>query len=174
MSKSESKIEKNTNESFDEKVSSIGTLLNDLRSEYETNLSKIKNSDYSRILERLVSAEKDLKALSDKLTDLKSNVENNTESLSNIIVQFQELTGSVNQLKLIIDEFKEYHKIEKENKLNFIFQIIVPIILAIVFFLSGLFFKSCSSIHQQNINQNSNGKTNNSYEYKNFEMNKNK
>lgn len=168
MSKNITKIENNKSESFDEKVSSIGTLLNDLRSEYENNLSKIKDSDYSRILERLVSAEKDLKALSDKLMELKTNVENNTESLSSIIVQFQELTGSVNQLKLIVDEFKEYHKIEKENKLNFIFQIIVPIILAVVFFMSGLFFKSCSSIHQQNINQNSNEKIN-PYEYRNFE-----
>ena len=168
-----STIDENMNESFEDKVSSIGTLLTDIRDEYEETLSKIKNSDYTHLLERIVSAEKDLKTLSDKVSEIKSSTDCNNESLNKITIQFQELSGSVNQLKLIVDEFKEYHKVEKENKVNFIFQIIVPIILAIVFFLSGLFFKSCSSIHQQNINQNSKN-TNNSYEYKNFESYKNK
>ena len=176
MAKTEVKkdnIENKKDETFDEKVSSMGALLQGIRSDYENTISKIKNSDYTSLLERIVSAEKDLKAVTDKLIELKSNVENNTESLSKVIVQYQEVSGSINQIKLIIDEFKEYHKTEKENKLNFVFQIVVPIILAMIFFLSGLFFKSCSSIHEQNIKQNPNNR-NNTYEYRNFESNKNK
>ena len=118
------------------------------------------------------SVEKDLKSVEEKVKELKTNVEVNTDTLNKLNILFQELSGSVNQLKLIIDEFKEYHKEEKANKYNVLFQLIIPIILAVIFFFSGLFFKSCSSIHQQNVQKPSSNNQN--WEYRNFESSKNK
>ena len=97
----------NTNETLESKIISVATLLDDIRKEYENNLSKIKNCDYTNLLERIVSAEKDLKAMQDKIKELKENINSNEDSLSKLNTSFQELSGSVNQLKLIVDEFKE-------------------------------------------------------------------
>lgn len=120
----------NKSENKNENISNIDKLLKSIHEEYESQLSRLKNSDYNSLLERVVSAEKDLQNLSSQMNDLKGNIENNTEVCNRLSISYQELTGSINQLKLIIDEFKEYHKEEKENKLNLLFQLIIPIILA--------------------------------------------
>ena len=172
MNKIDKNIIDNLDEFMEKKVYPLESLLKDARNEYEKYVLSFKNNDFSSLLERIVSAEKDLKIISDKFEEIKNNMDNNVELINNLKIDFQELSGSVNQLKLIIDEFKESNKIEKENKTNFIFQIIIPIILAIIFFLSGLFYKSCTAIHNQNIKPNN--KINNSYEYKNFEPISNK
>ena len=179
MSKAISKID-NTNitndakESFEARFMSVASLLEGIRKDYENNLSKMKNCDYTNLLERIVSAEKDLKAMQEKIKEIKENMISNTDAIEKLNISFQELSGSVNQLKLIIDEFKEYHKEEKANKLNVLFQLVIPIVLAVIFFFSGLFFKSCSTIHQQNIQKSNNTNNVNSWEYKNFESNRNK
>ena len=136
------------------------------------NLHQLKHYYNLFVKERVVSVEKDLKSVEEKVKELKTNVEVNTDTLNKLNILFQELSGSVNQLKLIIDEFKEYHKEEKANKYNVLFQLIIPIILAVIFFFSGLFFKSCSSIHQQNVQKPSSNNQN--WEYRNFESSKNK
>lgn len=158
---------KNDNQKrFKDKVFDIETLIQLIRAEYESCSSKSRSMDYTSLLERIVSAEKDLKTLSDKIDEIKNGINNDEDSLNKLNTSFQELSGSVNQLKLIVDEFKEYHKTEKENKVNLLFQLVIPIILAVIFFFSGLFFKSCSSIHEQNIKPK---KSDNGYEYRNFE-----
>lgn len=172
MNKTISKDNNNVNETLESKIVSVTSILNDIRNEYENNISKMKNCDYTNLLERIVSAEKDLKAIQDKIKEFKDNLDLTADNLNKLNTSFQELSGSVNQLKLIVDEFKETHKEERANKLNFLFQIVIPIILAMVFFFSGLFFKSCSSIHQQNIQKTPSGNQN--WEYRNFESSKNK
>ena len=142
MSKAISKID-NTNitndakESFEARFMSVASLLEGIRKDYENNLSKMKNCDYTNLLERIVSAEKDLKAMQEKIKEIKENMISNTDAIEKLNISFQELSGSVNQLKLIIDEFKEYHNEEKANKLNVLFQLVIPIVLAVIFFFSG-------------------------------------
>ena len=119
MSKAISKID-NTNitndakESFEARFMSVASLLEGIRKDYENNLSKMKNCDYTNLLERIVSAEKDLKAMQEKIKEIKENMISNTDAIEKLNISFQELSGSVNQLKLIIDEFKEYHNEEKQ------------------------------------------------------------
>ena len=114
-------------------------------------------NDLLHLSEKIVAAQKDIDVLKEKFEETKTSLKS-----------IDDLKGSVNQLKMIIDELKNFHKVEKENKTNFFWQLVIPILLAIIFFLSGLFFKSVSSIHKSNISSNDK-KPKPSYEYRNFE-----
>lgn len=152
---------------FEKSFQELGVLLLNIKNDfdkYQAHFSSLKDPN---LLERLISIEKDFENIEKDFEELEKELKECKKSVDEIYIQYQEVAGSINQLKLSIDEINQRYTFEKEQKLNFLWQLIVPIILSVLFFLFGIFFRSCSSIHNENIKDLNSTKS----EYINFESN---
>lgn len=138
--------EKHKNKSvIDDKIKDLENLVKQLEGE----LAECKNSTNFKLLERIVVLEQEVRSLTNDLIDLKDSFDVKLKDFNEINLQFQEIAGSVNQLKLSIDEIHQKEEKVKEQKTNIFWQLVIPIILALIFFFVGLFFKSVSSLNEK-------------------------
>ena len=134
------------------KFQELGNLLHNIKTDFDKYRNNYSNINNQKILERIISIEKDFTNINKSFEDLREDVKNYKKSADDLIIQYQELVGSVNQLKLSIDEINQRYTFEKEQKLNVFWQLLVPILLSLMFFVFGIIFKSCSAVHYQNVN----------------------
>lgn len=153
-------------EALPAKFEELGILLHNIKNDFDKYRAHFSASNDLKTVERLAILEKDMEQLNNDFKELKSLLNRYDEKTKDIAIQYQELVGSINQLKLSIDEINQRYISEKEEKRNIVWQLLIPILLAIVFFIFGIFYKSFSSIHTKNVNGN------NGSEYINFETNK--
>ena len=150
------------------KFQELGTLLHNIKNDFDKYRNHFLNTNNQKILERIISIEKDFETIKTSFDELKEEVKIYKKSADDLIDQYKELVGSVNQLKLSVDEINQRYTFEKEQKLNVFWQLLVPIVLSLMFFVFGIIFRSCSSAHQSNVK----GGNNNKSEYIIFESNK--
>lgn len=136
---------------------SLDTLLHNIKNDFEKYLTHFSSSSTDKdFLERLISLEKDFKIVLKDFNELKKDFKEYKKSYEELSVQYQEVVGSINQLRLSIDDINQRYKTEKEQRLNVLWQILIPIVLSLLTFFFGIFFKSCSTIHDENMERNGN------------------
>lgn len=139
------------NEALEAKFQELENLLHNIRNDFDKYQAHFSSSSDENILERLIGIEKEFKLVLNNFKELKNDVKEYKKSSDELMKQYQEVVGSINQLRLGIDEINERYKSEKEHRLNVFWQILIPIVLSLMFFIFGIFFKSCSSIHNENV-----------------------
>lgn len=167
MSNDKLKNNSDNKEALEKRFQELGNLLYNIKNDFDKYQAHFSMSNDHEIIERLISIEKDFENINNSFNELKNDVSSYKKDVDNLNIQYQELMGAINQLKLSIDEINHRYTAEQEQKMNIFWQLFIPIILSILFFVFGIFFKSCSSIHNQNINGGENKS-----EYINFESNK--
>lgn len=113
----------------------ILTLQNDLK-ELSTKIEKILVSCAVRhrldISSEIVRLETEIKNISKECQGFETTIKNNEESTEKNKEKLNELTGRVNILALKVDEIIEYQRKIKDNKSNFIMQILIIVIASLI------------------------------------------
>lgn len=152
MSNDNIKSDSGTSSALEKQFQELGRLLYNIKNDFDEYSAHFSLSNNSDVLERFVCMEKDVENLFDKFDELKEFVKTYKDTSEKLDIEYQSLAGSVNQLKLNINEINKRYDNEREQKTNIFWQLFVPILLSIIFFVFGVIFRSCSSIHNNNLN----------------------
>lgn len=129
---------------------------NEANFNYLMNVSKGDNTSGFNILyvhKKLVEAERDRLLLKKDFESLVENRRNFDKKFEKLEETVQEITGSMNQLRMTLSTIKDKvtkdtdENIEKKKKFSSIFwNILIPLIVSFLIFSISLTFKSCKDV----------------------------
>lgn len=141
-----------TIEKFDKKLSDLDEVMKNIDEELhkknkKNKTEKLTDSDDFNILyvhKKIVEAERDRLILKSQFERILEDKKNFNTRLLKLEEGFQELSGSINQIRISLSRITT-EKTETQKKIhNIVWSVLIPIIVSFLIFVMSLTLKSCN------------------------------